>query len=104
MMNSAGVTLIVIFALLLIGLIFRYFQLEKRKRNQPRLQIVKIVIVKEPNKYFNNNNDICCICLDSMEIDKKKTLSSMECEHTFHTECLLEWLKIKGICPICRVD
>lgn len=102
-MHSEGITLIVIFALLFIGLIFRYFQLKKREQNVPQGRIVKIIIIKEENKYFKNN-DVCCICLEKMQLDNEKTLSSLICEHTFHTECLIEWLKVKDLCPICRVD
>lgn len=26
------------------------------------------------------------------------------CGHMFHSDCLESWLKVKSICPICKVD
>ena len=67
-------------------------------------KIVKILIIKTPTKYFKNDNtESCPICLDVMKIDdNEKELGSMECEHTFHKDCIIEWVKIQSICPICR--
>jgi hypothetical protein len=46
-----------------------------------------------------NNLDIACsICLDNIDtFSSKKTL---ECEHTFHKQCLK--LLTNHLCPICR--
>jgi hypothetical protein len=56
----------------------------------------------------------CCICFCNM--DKYNEIISLNCNHTFHNECLLEWCKTKnnttetlnniiiinGLCPICN--
>ena len=34
--------------------------------------------------------------------DSKEKITSLSCGHTFHTECLFEWLKTNESCPICR--
>ena len=40
--------------------------------------------------------DICAICLASMEI------TAMPCDHRYHSDCLLYWLKTADTCPCCR--
>ena len=40
----------------------------------------------------------CSICLTDLE-DRIKIL---RCDHSYHTECIDQWLNIKDICPICR--
>lgn len=46
--------------------------------------------------------DLCCpICLSDYE--PKETLRSIpECNHYFHADCIDEWLKLNGSCPLCR--
>ncbi|CAL9782816.1 unnamed protein product [Musa acuminata subsp. burmannicoides] len=45
----------------------------------------------------------CSICLSSLtEGDKVKVLPS--CGHTFHVECVDEWLKAHTSCPLCRAS
>ena len=48
----------------------------------------------------------CSICIDKMDDTTKNT--GLECEHYFHTDCIIEWIKcnIKNNgnvhCPLCR--
>jgi len=42
----------------------------------------------------------CTICQD--EYKNEETLLEMPCEHDFHEECLVNWLKLHNTCPICR--
>ena len=44
-------------------------------------------------------DDECSICLQTLNSQKIKVLP---CEHTFHTDCILEWLTNTNTCPICR--
>ena len=53
--------------------------------------------------YIENIDDIieCIICkenIDNYQIEKLKC----GCRNLAHKECLIEWLKIKNVCPICR--
>ena len=41
-------------------------------------------------------NDICAICLENLTGFKK--LLNLECNHTFHRECIITLEK----CPLCR--
>lgn len=40
----------------------------------------------------------CSICLDK----KTYPLIILQCTHTFHQKCLLEWTKQNIVCPLCR--
>ena len=44
----------------------------------------------------------CPICLDCFaEGDAFKRLP---CKHDFHSPCIDKWLKVNGVCPICKQD
>jgi len=42
----------------------------------------------------------CVICLG--ELDDEEDITTTECNHTFHTACVEEWLSKDGRCPTCR--
>jgi hypothetical protein len=47
----------------------------------------------------NEGNQICAICLSTInEKDKYK----LECNHVFHTDCIVQWFRgSNGNCPCC---
>lgn len=54
------------------------------------------------NEYVNispNNDDICSICLEKLNINK---VIKLKCNHLFHEKCIQQWLSIKNICPLCN--
>lgn len=52
-------------------------------------------------KEHNINNILCVICqLEQTEDLYIKT----KCKHYFHCKCIIEWIKIKKECPICRCE
>ncbi|KAM7476524.1 hypothetical protein LguiB_023767 [Lonicera macranthoides] len=47
------------------------------------------------------NGNTCPICLS--EYNAKETVRCIpECQHCFHSNCVDEWLRLKGTCPVCR--
>ncbi|XP_024012984.1 E3 ubiquitin-protein ligase ATL4 isoform X2 [Eutrema salsugineum] len=42
----------------------------------------------------------CSVCLEDFE--PKETVMLTPCQHMFHEECIVPWLKSKGQCPLCR--
>lgn len=54
-----------------------------------------ILVVKQKSQmvYF------CPICQDSIVIEKDTTdpnITILRCDHTFHTDCLMEWIRHSG--------
>lgn len=47
------------------------------------------------------SEETCTICLDGFEGDQRACAFPV-CNHTFHRECLLPWLKRRPKCPNCR--
>lgn len=43
---------------------------------------------------------VCVICMEKMEIGSEAT--KMPCSHVYHGSCLMNWLGVKRVCPICR--
>ena len=54
------------------------------------------------NKYNHEGEEECSICLEKLN---KTICYKIECKHSFHTHCLIEWVfGDKKSCPLCRVD
>ncbi|KAM3282510.1 hypothetical protein P3S67_026155 [Capsicum chacoense] len=59
------------------------------------------VVLGESRRVPGPNHETCPICL--AEYHPNETVKCIpECEHCFHAECIDEWLKINGTCPVCR--
>ena len=78
-------------------------------RNNPKIvveSIVNPVFIQEINTNNLLEETKCCICLEEIN-DKQKDIS-LKCEHVFHQECLMEWIKtqqnskLDSNCPLCR--
>ncbi|KAL3929340.1 MAG: hypothetical protein SGBAC_012254 [Bacillariaceae sp.] len=47
----------------------------------------------------------CSICLDGYHPGDTVCIAvNAACNHVYHQECVVEWLKTNGRCPLCRVD
>ncbi|PWA00581.1 hypothetical protein BB558_003383 [Smittium angustum] len=46
-------------------------------------------------------NKECGICMEEYIINDK--VVSLSCNHEFHEDCILKWLRVNGTCPICRI-
>lgn len=44
----------------------------------------------------------CSICMD--DLNKGDAMGQLECGHTFHKQCIVDWLKDNASCPMCRKD
>ncbi|KAL2893227.1 putative RING-H2 finger protein ATL21A [Bienertia sinuspersici] len=59
------------------------------------------VVVGESRRIPGVNDGSCPICLS--DYSAKETLRCIpDCQHCFHADCIDEWLKMKGTCPVCR--
>mmetsp|Transcript_21744 Transcript_21744/g.46836 ORF Transcript_21744/g.46836 Transcript_21744/m.46836 type:complete len:230 (-) Transcript_21744:417-1106(-) len=42
----------------------------------------------------------CCVCLEDVCCEQR--VRTLPCLHTFHAECVEEWLQKKKVCPLCQ--
>ncbi|KNA05746.1 hypothetical protein SOVF_187580 [Spinacia oleracea] len=61
------------------------------------------VVLGESRRVPGVNDGSCPICLS--DFSAKETLRCIpECKHCFHADCIDEWLKMNGSCPLCRTS
>lgn len=48
--------------------------------------------------------DDCSICLETLNNNKEKNITTKECNHTFHLSCLNKWIQQNPSCPCCRCE
>lgn len=57
-------------------------------------------------KYFKSDKDLdfnCTVCMG--KLCKNEELAELPCKHTFHKDCVMEWLKeYSYLCPVCREE
>ncbi|KAM7277735.1 hypothetical protein ACFE04_004869 [Oxalis oulophora] len=52
---------------------------------------------------INEENSIqCSVCFEDLLIGSEAT--SMPCSHTFHSDCITQWLHKNNSCPLCRSE
>ncbi|CAG7723844.1 unnamed protein product [Allacma fusca] len=44
----------------------------------------------------------CSVCWDDFSMDEQ--VKQLQCEHLYHQDCIVPWLKLHGTCPVCRKD
>uniref|UniRef100_A0A4W3IJQ4 Ring finger protein 24 n=1 Tax=Callorhinchus milii TaxID=7868 RepID=A0A4W3IJQ4_CALMI len=73
----------------------------RRLRHQAHKELYayKQVIVKEKVKELNLH-EICAVCLE--EFKTKDELGICPCKHAFHRKCLIKWLEVRKVCPLCN--
>ncbi|CAI2374123.1 unnamed protein product [Moneuplotes crassus] len=50
-------------------------------------------------------NDICCICLENYS-EENGPVIQIPCPgpHYFHKQCVIQWIREKNCCPICKAE
>ncbi|XP_064419008.1 RING finger protein 122 isoform X2 [Latimeria chalumnae] len=43
---------------------------------------------------------VCAVCLEEFKV--KDELGICPCAHAFHRKCLVKWLEIRSVCPMCN--
>uniref|UniRef100_A0A803TRW0 Ring finger protein 122 n=1 Tax=Anolis carolinensis TaxID=28377 RepID=A0A803TRW0_ANOCA len=42
----------------------------------------------------------CAVCLEDFKV--KDELGVLPCQHAFHRKCLVKWLEVRCVCPMCN--
>ncbi len=67
-------------------------QVQQRRRLRGGVEII----------YVSNKNPRCMVSGLNMDFEKDDVIACPECGNVAKKPMLVEWLKIKGICPMCR--
>ena len=69
-------------------------QSSKASTNLDKESLLTLVSVRPPTP------DKCAVCLNNKQSDIIARIDS--CSHTFCFSCILEWSKVRAICPLCK--
>ncbi|KFK39312.1 hypothetical protein AALP_AA3G228600 [Arabis alpina] len=50
----------------------------------------------------NGTNESCVIC--RLDYEDEDDLILLPCKHSYHSECINNWLKINKVCPVCSAE
>ncbi|XVF04596.1 hypothetical protein REPUB_Repub05bG0097900 [Reevesia pubescens] len=56
-------------------------------------------VTYEAGSSQSGSNDSCVIC--HVDYEDGDSLTALSCKHSYHPECINNWLKINKVCPIC---
>uniref|UniRef100_A0A8C6Y1P0 Ring finger protein 24 n=1 Tax=Naja naja TaxID=35670 RepID=A0A8C6Y1P0_NAJNA len=56
---------------------------------------------KQVSSVFLSLMQICAVCLE--EFRPKDELGICPCKHAFHRKCLIKWLEVRKVCPLCNM-
>ncbi|KAJ4846972.1 hypothetical protein Tsubulata_038731 [Turnera subulata] len=57
-------------------------------------------VLKERAKEQEDDGKRCAVCLEDFE--PKEQVMLTPCNHMFHEDCIVPWVKSNGQCPVCR--
>ncbi|KAL2937461.1 E3 ubiquitin-protein ligase RZF1 [Bienertia sinuspersici] len=57
---------------------------------------------KTTEKHREEDRKSCAVCLEDFEAREEVMLTP--CNHMFHEECIVPWVKNHGQCPVCRTS
>lgn len=64
------------------------------------IQALPVSAVHDPDKQLPKECRDCAICLDPFESGQNRKV--LPCLHGFHQDCIDQWLRSNGSCPICK--
>ncbi|KAJ0004893.1 hypothetical protein NQD34_011107 [Periophthalmus magnuspinnatus] len=70
------------------------------RREAARQYVYNKVVLKGAGKKMGLLGQTCAVCLE--EFRTKDELGVCPCSHAFHKKCLLKWLEIRSVCPMCN--
>jgi len=57
-------------------------------------------LTDEETKKFTDEKTTCSVCLEGFEVSQN--VMTLDCGHTFHSSCILNWFDQKNYCPLCK--
>lgn len=85
----------------ILSLIFCcYFISKLRHQAQSERFGYREVVLKGDPKKLNLHGQTCAVCLEDFKV--KDELGVLPCQHAFHRKCLVKWLEVRCVCPMCN--
>nr|XP_023696804.1 RING finger protein 24-like isoform X2 [Paramormyrops kingsleyae] len=72
----------------------------RRYKTREHYEYNEVILKRVGKKTFQSLLGMCAVCLE--EFRMRDQLALCPCSHTFHTKCLLKWLEIRSLCPMCN--
>ncbi|XP_045548861.1 RING finger protein 122 isoform X3 [Salmo salar] len=83
-----------------LSLIFCCYFISKLRHQAQRGRFgYKAVVFKGDTKKLNLHGT-CAVCLEDFRV--KDELGVLPCQHAFHRRCLVKWLEVRCVCPMCN--
>ncbi|XP_020313676.1 RING finger protein 122-like isoform X2 [Oncorhynchus nerka] len=83
-----------------LSLIFCCYFISKLRHQAQRERFgYKAVVFKGDTKKLNLHGT-CAVCLEDFRV--KDELGVLPCQHAFHRRCLVKWLEVRCVCPMCN--
>ncbi|KAL4456867.1 hypothetical protein ABPG74_014505 [Tetrahymena malaccensis] len=76
----------------------------QRGLDEDAINSLPIKYLKDVEKKEEEDTLECCICLVEYEEDEEIIILPCNKKHHFHAKCIKQWVKINGVCPICKRD
>ncbi|XP_051950991.1 RING finger protein 122-like isoform X4 [Xyrauchen texanus] len=58
----------------------------------------EVILKGDPKKL--NLHGTCAVCLEDFKV--KDELGVLPCQHAFHRRCVVKWLEVRCVCPMCN--
>ncbi|XP_072247576.1 RING finger protein 122-like isoform X1 [Leuresthes tenuis] len=86
--------------ILMLSLIFCCYLFRLRRQSAREHYGYNEVVLKGAGKKLSLLGQTCAVCLE--EFRSRDELGVCPCSHAFHKKCLLKWLEIRSVCPMCN--
>ncbi|CAI9759539.1 unnamed protein product [Fraxinus pennsylvanica] len=58
--------------------------------------------VRDTGSLEDGNDTKCCICQEEYGFGNE--IGTLGCQHGYHMACVVQWLRLKNWCPICKIS
>ncbi|XP_062422706.1 RING finger protein 122-like isoform X2 [Pungitius pungitius] len=86
--------------ILILTFIFCCYMFRLRRQGAGEQYGYNEVVLKRAGKKLSLIGQTCAVCLE--EFGSRDELGVCPCSHSFHKKCLLKWLEIRNVCPMCN--